>query len=92
MFDLSLTDIMIPAFSFSFPYFSFSSFTFVFSPFIFFFAFFFFFFPYLNDVVTLHEANPLNLVRLRGTVSAFCVIKRSHARAQQHGCHVPFGS
>lgn len=83
---------MIPAFSFSFPYFSFTSFTFVFPPPLFYFSLFSFFSPYLNDVVTLHEANPLNLVRLRGIVSAFCVTKMSHARAQQHGCHVPFGS
>lgn len=56
MFDLSLIDTMIPAFSLSLPYFSFTSFTFISS---FHFAFLPFFPPYLNDVVTLDEAHPL---------------------------------
>lgn len=67
-------------------------------PFLFFFSFFSFFFPFsrLNDIATLREPDPLNLSYCswaeRDSVSSICITKSSHARALQHGCHVPFGS
>lgn len=92
MFDPSLIDTMIP-FSFSLPYFSLNFLLSFPSPCLYFIFCFLLFFPYLNDVVILHEAHPLNLVRLRGTVLAVWVTKISHdSAAVRHGCQVPFGS